>query len=106
MEAGKRLRMVKPAEEAYWRIEKPSAASTKSRFSLKVLPSDVNNADYAVLSVAGRQLDFDFTDLDGGLDVRVIGNVSDNLCRVWAKRRLKGIHGFEIEMAHGKKGCG
>ena len=91
MEAGKRLRMVR---------------RPRKRSGELVLPSDVGNAAYAALSVAGRRLDFDFADLDGGLDVRVIGNVGDNLCRVGAKRRLKGIHGFEIEMAHGKKGCG
>ena len=78
VEAGKRLRMVRRPRKRSGELRNRLVASTKSRFSLKIRPSDVGNADYPALSVAGRQSDFDFADLDGGLEL----GTSATICAV------------------------
>lgn len=47
------------------------------------------------------RLNLHFADLDRGLDIRVVGDVSPNRLRVRPKSGLEGLYRIEIDMAHG-----
>lgn len=50
--------------------------------------------------------EFDFTDLDGGLGVGEVREISDDLRENRAEGSLKGVDGIEVEMADGEIGGG
>jgi hypothetical protein len=49
------------------------------------------------------ELELHLTHLNRRLDVGVVRDVAHDLASVWAERRLKGLHGIKVEMAHGAK---
>ena len=48
---------------------------------------------------------FHFTDLNDGLNVCVVGDISHNRLGVRAEGNLKCLYRVEIEMTHGDIGC-
>jgi len=47
------------------------------------------------------ELELHFAYLNRRLDVGVVRDVARELASVWAERRLKGLHGIKVEVAHG-----
>jgi len=52
-------------------------------------------------AVNGSHSELHLTHLNRWLDVGVVSDVAHNLASVWAERRLKGLHGIKVEVAHG-----